>query len=134
MVFTRKQKNEKSNQNPGWCFFKFFLGNWIAIVSCISLFIKKIVESWQNNSRRGKTKWDGSLNWTFYWSFLHSWGIDHWLLYKGMNSLMFSKSREEDGDKKKYRYEDKLTSKGWSFSWDCFWSYLHGKGMLSIFE
>lgn len=64
-----KEKNDTSNQNPEWCFSKFFLGNWSAIVLYISLSMKKIVESWQNNSRRGQTKRDVSLNWTFYWSF-----------------------------------------------------------------
>lgn len=62
--FTSEKKNDTSNQNPEWCFSKFFLGNWSAIVLYISLSTKKIVESWQNNSRRGQTKRDVSLNWT----------------------------------------------------------------------
>ena len=50
-------------------FFQVFSWKLNAIVLYISLPTKKIVESWQNNSRRGQTKRDVSLNWTFYWSF-----------------------------------------------------------------
>jgi len=59
--------------------------------------------------QKGKNKMRWKLKLDFLLQHFYTWGIDHWLLYKGLNSLMFSKPREEDGDRKKYPSKDKLT-------------------------